>query len=76
MQCHGLSNWVGARKQNEDLGKVLAAQCAAALLHGCLQKAQKRFGIALDTAGFVRHVPEFPRVPEFMRSHFAKCLHE
>ena len=44
-------------KQNDDLGKVLAAQIAAALMHGCLHKNQKPYGIALDTPDFVRHVP-------------------
>jgi hypothetical protein len=51
-------------KQNDDLGRVLAAQSAAALLHGCLHKNQKPYGIALDTADFVRHVPNVPEQPK------------
>jgi hypothetical protein len=46
-------------KQNEDHGKVLAAQAAAALMHECLHRHQKTLGITLDTADFVRHVPTF-----------------
>jgi hypothetical protein len=34
------SGW-STKKQKEDLGKVLAAQSAAALLHGCLRENQK-----------------------------------
>lgn len=59
-----VSGWfgVGARKKNEDHGKVLAAQAAAALTHECLHRNQKTLGITLDTADFVRHVPGVPRV--------------
>ena len=54
------SGW--STKKNGDPNKVLAAQIAAALRHGCLHKNQKTYGIALDTADFVRHVPRFPQV--------------
>jgi hypothetical protein len=47
-------------KQTGDLGEVLAERSTAALTQGCLQTNQKSFGIALDTADFVRHVPGFP----------------
>jgi hypothetical protein len=44
-------------KQNGDLGEVLAERSTAALMQGCLHTTQKPFGIALDTADFVRRVP-------------------
>lgn len=53
------SGW--STKKNRDPNKVLAAQIAAALRHGCLHKNQKTYGIALDTADFVRHVPDCQR---------------
>ena len=50
--------------------KVLAAQSAAALLHGCLRRKQKLYGIALDTADFVRHVPGFRMLRFLKRAGF------
>src|SRR5277367_304870 len=41
-------------------GESLAARSAAAPTEGCLQKNQKPYQIALDTADFVRHVPWLP----------------
>jgi hypothetical protein len=56
--------------QNGDSGEVLAAPNATAFTNWCLARKQKPFGIALDTADFVRHVPGFP--PGFPRvSQFA-----
>jgi hypothetical protein len=57
------SGW--STKQNGDPGQVLAAEIAAALEHGCLEKNQKPCRIDLDTADFVRHVPGLEVVTAF-----------
>src|SRR5262249_41579861 len=48
------------KNQNGDVGEVLASQSAHALANGCRWKSQKSFGISLDTADFVRHIPYPP----------------
>jgi hypothetical protein len=47
-------------KQNGDPSKVRTVQIAAAFMHPCLRTTQNPFRISLDTADFVRHVPDCP----------------
>src|SRR5262249_499561 len=62
---HGSSNAVRARKRKTAGGEVRALPGAAALAPGCRPTKKKSLRFSIDTADFVRHVPEFPSVPEF-----------